>query len=49
LDFYPKDWKLTVSMKSVLEKKNRAEYEQNLQENVSSDQNLGDNFKKYKK
>ncbi|MFA7075921.1 MAG: S1 RNA-binding domain-containing protein [Candidatus Izemoplasmatales bacterium] len=49
LDFYPKDWKLTVSMKSILDKKNRAVYEQQLQENVSSDQSLRDLFKNYKK
>lgn len=49
LDFYPRDWKLTVSMKSVLEKKNRAEYEAQLEENVSANQSLADLFKNYKK
>ncbi len=49
LDFYPKDWKLTVSMKTVLEKKNRAEYESQLEENVSSNQSLKDLFQQFKK
>ena len=49
LEFYPKEWKLIVSMKSILEKKNRAEYEQQLSENVSSNQSLADLFKEYKK
>ncbi|MDT8336879.1 MAG: S1 RNA-binding domain-containing protein, partial [Candidatus Izemoplasmatales bacterium] len=49
LEFYPKDWKLTVSMKSIQDKKNRAEYENQLQENVSSNQSLKDLFKDYQK
>ncbi|MDD4069315.1 MAG: S1 RNA-binding domain-containing protein [Candidatus Izemoplasmatales bacterium] len=49
LDFFPKEWKLVVSMKSVQEKKNRAEYETQLKENVSSNQSLADLFKEYKK
>jgi small subunit ribosomal protein S1 len=49
LDFFPKEWKLVVSMKSVQEKKNRAEYESQLKENVSANQSLADLFKEYKK
>jgi small subunit ribosomal protein S1 len=49
LDFFPKEWKLTVSLKSIQEKKNRAEYENQLQENVSSNQNMADLLKNYKK
>ena len=49
LDFFPKEWKLVVSMKSVQEKKNRAEYESQLKENVSANQSLADLFKEFKK
>ncbi len=49
LEFYPKNWKMTLSIKSVQEKKNRVEYDKNLSENVSSDQSLADLFKQYKK
>jgi small subunit ribosomal protein S1 len=47
-EFNPKRWKMSLSMKSILEKKNRAEYENQLSENVSSDQSLADLFKDYK-
>ncbi|XMB72363.1 S1 RNA-binding domain-containing protein [Mycoplasmatota bacterium WC30] len=49
IEFYPKNWKMTLSLKSVQEKKNRVEYDKNLSENVSSDQSLADLFKQYKK
>lgn len=49
LEFYPKEWKLIVSLKTIIDKKNRAEYESQLQENVSSNQSLEEIFKAYKK
>jgi len=49
LEFYPKEWKLIVSMKSISEKKNRAEYESQLKENVSGNQSLKELFEEYKK
>lgn len=49
VEFYPKEWKLIVSIKKIAEKKNRAEYESNLQENVSGNQSLADLFEQYKK
>ncbi len=49
LQFYPKDWKLIVSLKSVQEKRARKEYEKQLEENVSSTQSLADLFREYKK
>lgn len=49
LEFYPKEWKLIVSLKTIIDKKNRAEYESQLQENVSANQSLEDIFKAYKK
>jgi small subunit ribosomal protein S1 len=49
IDFFPKEWKLVVSLKSVQDKKNRAEYESQLKENVSASQSLGDLLKDYKK
>ncbi len=48
LDFYPKKWKLTLSIKTIQDRKNRKEYENQLEENVSSDQSLADLFKDYK-
>jgi small subunit ribosomal protein S1 len=47
-EFNPKRWKMSLSLKSISERKNRAEYENQLSENVSSDQSLADLFKDYK-
>jgi ribosomal protein S1 len=47
-EFNPKRWKMSLSMKSILERKNRDEYSKQLSENVSSDQSLADLFKDYK-
>jgi small subunit ribosomal protein S1 len=49
LEFNPRQWKLVVSIKSILYRKSREEYENQLSENVSSDQNLADLFKGFKK
>jgi len=49
LEFYPKEWKLIVSMKSIQEKKNRAEYENQLKDNVSGNQSLKELFENFKK
>lgn len=48
IDFLPKRWKMTLSMKSIQEKKNREAYESQLEENVSGNQSLHDLFKDYK-
>ena len=48
-DFNPRRWKMSLSMKSIQERKNRKEYDKQLSENVSSDQSLADLFKEYKK
>lgn len=47
-EFNPKRWKMSLSMKSIQERKNRQEYENQLSENVSSDQSLADLFKEFK-
>ncbi|MBI9009477.1 MAG: S1 RNA-binding domain-containing protein [Tenericutes bacterium] len=47
-DFNPRRWNMSLSMKSISDRKNRAEYENQLSENVSSDQSLADLFKDYK-
>jgi ribosomal protein S1 len=49
IEFKPKEWKLIASIKSVQEKKNRAEYESQLKENVSGNQSLRDLFEEYNK
>ena len=49
ISFFPREWKLVVSAKKVIDKKNRKEYEQQLKENVSSSQSLADLFEKFKK
>lgn len=49
IEFNPRRWKLTLSMKSIQERKNREVYDQQLSENVSSDQSLADLFKEFKK
>ena len=48
IEFYPKNWKMTLSIKTIAEKKNRKEYDKQLSENVSSDQSLADLFKHLK-
>ncbi len=48
LEFYPKQWKMVVSLKSIQVKKNREEYDKQLSENVSSNQSLRDLFKDFK-
>lgn len=48
-DFNPRRWKMSLSMKSIQDRKNREEYDKQLSENVSSDQSLADLFKQYKK
>jgi len=47
--FFPKEWKMTVSRKKIVEKAARKEYEEQLKENVSSNQSLADLFEKFKK
>lgn len=47
-DFNPRRWKMSLSIKSIQERKNRSEYENQLSENVSSDQSLADLFKDLK-
>jgi small subunit ribosomal protein S1 len=48
-EFNPKKWHLVVSKRSIQEKKARAAYESELNENVSGSQSLEDLFKKFKK
>ncbi len=47
-EFNPRKWRMTLSIKNIEERKNRAEYEDQLSENVSSNQSLADLFKDYK-
>ena len=47
--FYPREWKMSVSLNRVVEKKQRKEYESHLKDNVSANQSLADLFEKYKK
>lgn len=49
IEFNPKRWKMTLSMKSVQEKRNREAYDKHLNENVSSAQSLAELFKDFKK
>lgn len=49
LSFFPKEWKMVVSLKRVIDKAERKEYEEQLKDNVSSDQSLADLFQKFKK
>lgn len=49
LQVFPKEWKMTVSLKKAVDKVNRSEFESHLKENVSSNQSLADLFAKYKK
>jgi small subunit ribosomal protein S1 len=49
LQAFPKEWKLTVSLKKAQDKVNRSEFEPHLKENVSANQSLADLFAKYKK
>ncbi len=49
LQVFPKEWKMTVSLKKVVDKVNRSEYESHLKDNVSSNQSLADLFAKFKK
>jgi len=49
LSFFPKEWKMVVSLKRVVDKAERREYEDQLKDNVSSDQSLADLFQKFKK
>jgi small subunit ribosomal protein S1 len=46
---FPKEWKMTVSLKRATMKSERQGFESHLNENVSSDQSLADLFAKYKK
>lgn len=47
--FFPREWKMVISIKKVTEKRARKEYEEQLKENVSSSISLADLFEKYKK
>ncbi len=47
-EFNPKRWILSLSLRSIAEKKSREAYESQLQENVSGSQSLADLFKDYK-
>jgi small subunit ribosomal protein S1 len=49
LTFFPKEWRMSVSLKRVQEKSQRKEYESHLQDNVSANQSLADLFRKFKK
>jgi small subunit ribosomal protein S1 len=49
LQVFPKEWKMTVSLKKAQDKVNRSEFESHLKDNVSSNQSLADLFAKYKK
>jgi len=49
LQVFPKEWKMTVSLKRATMKIERQGYESHLNENVSSDQSLADLFAKFKK
>ena len=49
ISFFPKDWKMVLSLKRVAEKSARKEYEEQVKDNVSSDQSLADLFSKFKK
>ena len=49
LQVFPKEWKMTVSLKKAQDKVNRSEFESHLKENVSSNQSLADLFAKFKK
>jgi small subunit ribosomal protein S1 len=49
LQVFPKEWKMTVSLKKVVDKVNRSEFESHLKDNVSSSQSLADLFAKFKK
>jgi small subunit ribosomal protein S1 len=49
IQVFPKEWKMTVSLKRATSKIERAGYESHLNENVSSDQSLADLFAKFKK
>ena len=49
LQVFPKEWKLTVSLKKAQDKVNRSEFEPHLKDNVSANQSLADLFAKYKK
>ncbi|MDD3126425.1 MAG: S1 RNA-binding domain-containing protein [Candidatus Izemoplasmatales bacterium] len=49
IQVFPKEWKMTVSLKRATSKSERKEFESHLNENVSSDQSLADLFAKFKK
>lgn len=49
LQFFPKEWKFTVSLKKAVYKSDRKEFEAHLNENVSGNQSLADLFAKFKK
>jgi small subunit ribosomal protein S1 len=49
LQVFPKEWKMTVSLKRVVDKASRSEFESHLKDNVSANQSLADLFSKFKK
>ncbi|MDD3113186.1 MAG: S1 RNA-binding domain-containing protein [Candidatus Izemoplasmatales bacterium] len=49
LTFFPKEWRMSVSLKRIQEKSQRKEYESHLKDNVSANQSLADLFEKFKK
>ncbi|MDD4184657.1 MAG: S1 RNA-binding domain-containing protein [Candidatus Izemoplasmatales bacterium] len=49
IQFFPKEWRMTVSLSKVTEKSQRKEFEEHLKDNVSANQSLADLFEKYKK
>jgi len=49
ITFFPREWKMTVSLRKAVERKSRREYEAHLKDNVSANQSLADLFEKYKK
>ncbi len=49
LTFFPREWKMSVSLRRAVEKHQRREYESHLKDNVSANQSLAELFKKFKK
>ncbi|MBN2540351.1 MAG: S1 RNA-binding domain-containing protein [Bacilli bacterium] len=48
-DFNPRRWTMTLSLRSIAERKSREAYDKQLEENVSGNQSLHDLFKEFKK
>lgn len=48
-EFNPRRWIMTLSLRSIAERKSREAYDKQLEENVSGNQSLHDLFKEFKK